>query len=223
MTTVRPCRSLRENIALTLTLALAAACAACSTPERSRDTANPHTSAQTLALQVCSNCHGVDGNAASPNFPNLAAQREEYFVTQLTAFKSHDRSDPAGFEYMWGLSRNLTAEQIQGLAAYYAKQKPLARPQAAAQAVAAGRQVFEKGVPDKNIPACATCHGTHAEGNGAFPRLAGQHADYIVKQLNVFQRTDQRPEGSVMKQVAHDLTPEHMSAVAAYLETVQTN
>jgi cytochrome c553 len=53
-----------------------------------------------------------------------------------------------------------------------------------------------------------------------FPRLAGQHADYTVKQLTVFQRTDERPEGSVMKTVAHGLTRENMESVAAYMEAI---
>jgi cytochrome c553 len=75
-----------------------------------------------LALQVCSNCHGVDGNSVSPNFPNLAAQTEDYISEQLTSFRKHSRFDPAGFEYMWGLSRHLTDQQIKYNAAYFASQ-----------------------------------------------------------------------------------------------------
>ena len=52
-----------------------------------------------------------------------------------------------------------------------------------------------------------------------FPRIAGQHADYLVKQLLVFQRTDERPEGSVMKVVAHGLQPQDIENVAAYLQS----
>jgi len=70
----------------------------------------------------------------------------------------------------------------------------------------------------RSIPACAGCHGARGEGNGTFPRLAGQHADYVVKQLVVFQRTDERPEGAIMKTVAHALTEDNMEAVAAYVQ-----
>ena len=59
-----------------------------------------------------------------------------------------------------------------------------------------------------------------AQGMAAFPRLAGQHSDYVVKQLMVFQRTDARPEGSVMKGIAHALTRQNMEAVASYLEAL---
>ena len=83
----------------------------------------PNISGTTLAQQVCSNCHGVDGNSVSPNFPNLAAQQKDYMVAELDEFRKHSRVDPAGFEYMWGLSHHLTDKQIGELAAYFAAQK----------------------------------------------------------------------------------------------------
>jgi cytochrome c553 len=192
---------------------------ACST-QRSRDTGNPKVSALSLAQQVCSNCHGVDGHSVSPNFPNLAGQQEQYLVAQLKGFRSQNRSDPAGFEYMWGLSKYLTDDQIAGLAAYFAQQKPFIQRPGDAKLVARGQEVFQHGVPDKSIPPCSTCHGEQGQGNAQFPRLATQHADYLVKQLRVFQRTDARPEGAIMKEIAHNLTSENIAAVAAYLESL---
>jgi cytochrome c553 len=202
-------------------IAAAVLAAGCSNPERSRDLANPAVSASTLAQQVCSNCHGLTGNATSPNFPNLAAQTEAYVEAQLSGFKSHGRHDPAGFEYMWGLSRSLTEAQIKGLAAYYAGQKQMAQTlEGDASRYASGKAVFDEGVAAKGVPPCASCHGAQAQGNATFPRLAGQHADYLIKQLLVFQRTDERPEGSIMKTVAHELTPQNISDVAGYLQSL---
>jgi len=193
----------------------------CSNTPRSRDLANPNVSATTLAQQVCSNCHGVTGNATSPNFPNLAGQGEAYFVAQLKGFKSHGRQDPAGFEYMWGLSRSLTDEQISGLAAYYAAQPITKQPlESEAPRIEAGKAIFESGLSAKNVPACLTCHGPEGKGMATFPRIAGQHADYLVKQLMVFQRTDERPEGSIMKTVAHELTRDDIENVAAYVQAL---
>jgi cytochrome c553 len=192
---------------------------ACANLERSRNLNDPGVPARATAQQVCSNCHGVDGNSVSPNFPNLAGQTEVYFVEQLKSFRQHSRSDPAGFEYMWGLSRHLTDEQIDGLAAYFASQKPRGTPaEAGDEQISAGKKIFEGGVPEKSIPACHTCHGDRAQGNNQYPRLANQHADYVVKQLTVFQRTDERPEGVVMKVVAHDLTEANIRDVAAFLQ-----
>jgi len=193
----------------------------CSTLDRSRNLNNPAVAGRTMAEQVCSNCHGVDGNSVSPNFPNLAGQVAPYIVEQLKSFRKHSRSDPAGFEYMWGLSRDLTDEQIDGLAAYFASQKPIKHPVAGGSGEASmGRRIFEEGVPEKNVPACKSCHGDRGQGNGTFPRLADQHTDYVVKQLAVFQRTEERPEGVVMKVVAHELTETNMRDVAAFLQAM---
>ena len=196
---------------------------ACSSPERSRDLNDASIPANTTALQVCSNCHGAKGVATSPNFPNLAAQTQPYLVQQLTAFRSHGRSDPEGYEYMWGLSAHLTDAQISGLASYFSQLPPppgnqdnFGTPAMQQQ----GQLIFEQGITAEGVPACIACHGTHAQGNDLFPRLAGQHADYLIKQLKIFQNTDQRPDGVAMKAVTHALTPENMNNVAAYLEAM---
>ena len=206
---------------LALVVAASALATGCANPERSRDLSNPAVSATTMAQQVCSNCHGMTGTAESPNFPNLAAQTEPYFVAQLSGFRSRARRDPPGFEYMWGLSRSLSDEQIKGLAAYYAGQTPIPqRIEGDSTRFEAGKALFVSGVADKGVPACSTCHGAEGKGNETFPRLAGQHADYLMKQLLVFQRTDERPEGSIMKTVAHDLTAQNIQDVAAYLQAM---
>ena len=86
--------------------------------------------------------------------------------------------------------------------------------------IAAGKAIFEHGLPAQSVPPCSSCHGADGGGNANFPRLAGQHLDYLEKQLAVFQRTDERPEGSVMKVVAHSLTPDNIKNVAAYLQSM---
>jgi cytochrome c553 len=77
-------------------------------------------------------------------------------------------------------------------------------------------------LPGKNVPACATCHGESAQGKDTFPRLAGQHADYVIKQLVVFQRTDQRPDGAIMKVFAHELSADDIRNVATYVQSVDS-
>jgi cytochrome c553 len=122
---------------------------------------------------------------------------------------------------MWGLSRSLTEEQIAGLAAYFSAQKPVPQPLEGDPArLAAGQAIYEQGLSARNVPACASCHGPQGAGLAAFPRLAGQHADYVVKQLQVFQRSDDRPEGAIMKTVAHELTPKDIEDIAAYVQAI---
>ncbi|MBS0212701.1 MAG: cytochrome c4 [Proteobacteria bacterium] len=207
---------------IALTMAAMLAVTACSNIMRSRDTANPYVSGETLAVQVCSNCHGTTGNSVSPNFPNLAAQQAAYITAQLDSFRKKRRSDPAGFEYMWGISRSLTDKQIEELSIYFSRQVLTndAMEGTSGQA-AAGKAIFEGGVPANGVPPCNSCHGPQGMGNQTFPRIAGQHMDYLKKQLAVFQRTNERSEGVVMQTVAHQLTRRNIDDVTAYVQTLR--
>lgn len=196
--------------------------ASCTNLERSRDLGNPAVPAAVLAQQVCANCHGAGGNAISPNFPNLSGQTEPYLLEQLTEFRSHQRADPAGFQYMWGLVRHLSDQQIADLASYYANSRVSPNPAGrTADLLGPGHDLYTAGKPDAGIPACQTCHGDSAQGNGTFPRLAGQHADYLAKQLKVFQRGDERPDGGVMKVIAHGLNQSDIKVVTHYLQALR--
>jgi len=207
---------------LALVTILGTTSSGCANVERSRDLGNPNVPAAVTAVQVCSNCHGKDGNSISPNFPRLAGQQSLYLAAQLENFRSHQRADPEGFEYMWGISRKLTDEQIKGLADYFAKQTPQANSAVDASTAAAGKLIFENGLPAKQTPPCSTCHGPKGEGMASFPRLANQHQDYLVKQLNVFRNTEGRP-GTPMKQITHLLDPQEITSVAAYLQALPPN
>ena len=212
-----------KTASITLLLALAAIATGCTTTESSsRNLGDPSVHGKTLAEQVCSDCHGVTGNSINPTFPRLAGQQAWYLISELKEFRAHDRLDPEGFEYMWGISRSLTDAQIKELAAYFSAQKPGAGQPENTQLESAGKAIFSNGIPGEGVPACMACHGAEGAGSVAFPRIAGQHADYIIKQLNVFQRTDERSDATAMKVVAHNLKPEEMKAVAAYVSTITT-
>lgn len=217
-----PVHRMRRVSFLLAPILLLSTLVACSNLDRSRDLSNPDVSGRTLAQQVCSNCHGMTGASVSPNFPQLAGQQTSYLEAQLKGFRSHQRHDPAGFQYMWGISRNLTDRQISELANYYAGQTPLPHAAEGTQAdIQAGQKIFMSGEPDHQVAACFACHGDHAQGNGTIPRLAGQHADYVIKQLKVFQRGDERPEGAVMTTVSHNLSDGDIRHVAAYVASLQ--
>lgn len=195
-------------------------CTACSTSERSRTLGDANVSGRTVALQVCATCHGATGLSTSPTFPNLAGQQANYLVTQLKSFRSHRRSDPKGHEYMWGMSSPLTDEQIAALSDYYASQKPAQIKSEHSLRNLDGREIYEKGITATGVVACISCHGAQAVGNAKFPRLAGQHADYLVKQLQIFATTNTRPDGVAMKGIAHALTAQNMKDVAEYLQSM---
>ena len=181
------------------------------------------TDAQKAALhktiETCGTCHGVNGRSVSPTFPNLAAQSAPYIELQLHAFKDQSRADPDAQAYMWGMASQLSDATITGLASYFAAQPARAghNPGIAAL-IAQGKSSIEEGVPARQIPPCASCHGPTAQGMATFPRLAGQHAPYLLKQLLVIQSVLRT--APVMHGVVKDLTKDQMLAVVAYLESL---
>src|ERR1700688_2593365 len=175
-------------------------------------------SAHQLAETACSYCHGASGHSISPTFPNLAGQTAPYLQAQLHAFRDQTRGDPDALTYMWGMASQLSDATIEALSTYYAAQAPSRAKTGDAKLMARGKQIFEEGVTSQGIPACATCHGPQARGNDIFPRLAGQHADYLVRQALVIQSALRA--APVMHDVIKDLSQEQMRAVATYLESL---
>ncbi|TDN62045.1 c-type cytochrome [Paraburkholderia sp. BL10I2N1] len=206
-----------QKVARFIYLGFLLAGSACHDIERVRSVDNPAVAGKTIALQVCSNCHGVTGVSVSPTFPKLAGQRREYLVDQLTDFKTHARADPNARRFMWGFT-HLTEEQIDDLAAYFSSQPADLGEVADRALVNEGKAIFTSGLPDKGVASCVSCHGQHGEGVNRFPRLAGQHADYIEKQLEIFQHTQDRPRGEIMKEVCANMSERDMRAVAAFVE-----
>jgi cytochrome c553 len=172
------------------------------------------------AIHVCNACHGEGGHSSAAVFPKLAAQQALYLAEQLRQFRAQKRSDSSPQAYMWGISALLDDATIDGLADYYAAQTPRPGQPGSARQMEQGRRIFEDGIPARGVAACASCHGAKGEGAAVFPRLAGQHADYIVRQLQEFG-TRLRPHGVIMRErVVKHMQPEEMRAVAVYLQAM---
>jgi cytochrome c553 len=175
--------------------------------------------AHRLAVGVCGTCHGPHGNSVQPKFPRLAAQNPNYLVAQLKNFRSQSRGDPDAISYMWGMAGPLSDDSITALAQYYSSQNVDATKRTDSAEITRGRAIYEQGVLSEGVPACAACHGPDAHGVGDFPRLAGQHAQYVLKQLSSFQSNMRNV--AVMHGVAQSLRLTQMRAVAAYVESLQ--
>ena len=169
-------------------------------------------------LVTCGTCHGINGRSVSPTFPNLAAQQAPYIELQLKAFKEQTRADPDAQAYMWGMASQLSDGMISQLADYFSKQPPAPGKLEKPALIAQGKRLFEEGVAAQGIPPCASCHGAHAEGMATFPRLAGQHSPYLLKQLLVIQSVLRT--APVMHGVVKNLTKDQMQAVVTYLESL---
>jgi cytochrome c553 len=203
-----------------ITIALLTGSVACSASAQTSVNSNPddiRKAAEEKAVNLCSTCHGPRGVSTSPEFPILAAQRATYLESQIEAFRQRTRSEKDAHDFMWGIAGNLDATLIKGIAAYYAGQPP-ARGRVDDPALAArGKELFDKGLPERGIPACIACHGENAQGVADFPRLAGQHAKYVVKQLNYIQTLVRA--APVMHGIVKDLTPAEIQALAAYVQS----
>ena len=173
--------------------------------------------ARRVAITVCGTCHGPSGNSQQPKYPRLAGQHTNYLVAQLKAFRAQTRGDPDAISYMWGMASQLDDATIDALAAYYTAQKAEPSASGASAAATRGREIYEHGVPAQGVPACSSCHGPDAHGLQDFPRLAGQHAQYVLKQLASFQSNMRNV--AIMHGVAQNLNLGDMDAVAAFLET----
>jgi cytochrome c553 len=171
-------------------------------------------------LQYCQDCHGPSGQGYRGFYPipRLAGQQTQYIENQLRAFVERRRPN----NIMANVAHVLSPAMINALATHFRSLNPAPLGGAPKQLVAAGRQIFEGGVPDANVAACAACHGPDATGRDQIPRLAGQLYPYLVKELTNWGKErgqlPAHPDTSfIMAPVAHSLTKSEVEAVAAYL------
>src|ERR1700675_4469272 len=172
--------------------------------------------AEEKAVNLCSTCHGPRGISTSPEFPILAAQRTGYLAAQIDAFRKQARAEKDAHDFMWGIAGRLDEKINSPIAAYYAAQPRAPGRTDDPALVTKGKELFDKGLPDRAIPACASCHGANGEGIADFPRLAGQHAKYVAKQLTYIQTLTRA--APVMHGIIKDLTPSEMQAVATFVQ-----
>ena len=201
------------------TLLISIALVACVSPDKGRNLNDPSLKGNEIAIQSCSNCHGITGQSTSQQFPKLAGQQESYLRAQLTDFKGHLRKDINGTQYMWGMT-NLTTKQIDELASYFATQPAMRGTKAQGPEIILGESIFKNGLPLQQVLSCSSCHGQDALGAADIPRLAGQHNNYLYKQILIFQTTDDRPRGQVMKQIIHNINDQQARDVALYLSNL---
>lgn len=168
---------------------------------------------------VCAACHGKDGNSVNAIWPKLAGQHARYLVKQLQDYKTgKTRNDPS----MSGMVANLSLEDMQNLAAFYAQQT-IQLETATAKKLKAGERLYRAGDFKKQITACIACHGPRGMGNAeaGFPSLSGQHPQYTVNQLEQFKRgTRHNDLNGIMREIAQRMDTQDMQAVANYISAL---
>lgn len=168
-------------------------------------------------LMTCASCHGEQGKAANPAWPNLAGQHEKYMMKRLKDYKANKTGSTTP---MTGITAMLSEQDFLALSSYYA-QKPPISGEAEEQYVKQGEKLYRGGDFERKIAACIACHGPQGKGNNeaGFPRLSGQNAAYTIAQLEAFQaktRTDDK--NGIMRDIASKMSKEDMVAVAHYIQ-----
>ena len=168
---------------------------------------------EAIVAGVCAACHAADGNSMIPANPKLAPQPPEYILKQLQEFKSGKRANPV----MMGFAAQMSPEDMRNVAYFVASKTASPGFAKEKETVALGEKIYRGGIADRQIAACAGCHGPNGSGMPAqYPRLSGQHADYTVSQLTQF-RDGIRKNNLQMTQVAAKLNDREIKAVADYI------
>lgn len=164
-------------------------------------------------ILACVACHGAAGNSTIAQNPKLAGQHAAYLKKQLYDFQGPNRNNAI----MTGIAKAMNEEDIRNMAAYLDQQKPAPGAARNKNSVELGKKIYRAGIAEKNVPACAGCHSPNGAGIPAqYARVAGQHQDYTVAQLQNF-RSGSRANSTQMTVIGKRLSDEEMQAVADYI------
>lgn len=196
-----------------------------------------------IAEAKCASCHDAHGNSQDPQYPKLAGQNPAYLYWQLWAFKSGARRS----DIMSGIAATLSDADAANTASFYGQQAILPDSVKNKALESAGERIFFRGVDPGMVPPCAMCHGSAGQrgapmmmgrmpmmgmmghgmmgsgmmGSGMManiPNLNGQHAIYIIDQLNRFASGER--QGTMMNRIAASLSETDRKAVAEYLSSL---
>ena len=173
-------------------------------------TAHADLAAGKRKAQACAACHGADGNSVIAQFPELAGQTARYLYLQLKDFKEGRRSEPSMAPFV----AKLSTRDMLDLAEYFAAQKP--KPiafKADAARVARGRKKADEVL-------CTMCHLGGMKGQNEIPRVAGQHPEYVIKQLKAFKARTRNNDAGSMTSVAQTVTEQDIEDLAHYISSL---
>ena len=168
------------------------------------------------AVALCAGCHGADGNSVATAFPKLAGQQKKYLLRELMDFKSGKRAS----EIMAPVMATLSENDLTELAVYYARQKPAPGVAGDPALLALGKDLYLKGNSKTDVPSCESCHDETGNGDGKFPRVAGQHVDYTLDQFRLYAAGKRTNGARVMQAVAERMSEQEARAVAEYIASM---
>ena len=157
--------------------------------------------------EVCIACHGENGNSTNGIFPILAGQTSRYLYLQLKDFKEGRRKHPV----MSPMAGNLNKEDFLDLAEYFSAQKlKVTSFKPDPEKIKAGKAKADEVL-------CTMCHLGGFLGQNEIPRVAGQHYEYIVKQLKDFKARTRTNDAGNMTSVSKILSDQDIENLANYI------
>jgi cytochrome c553 len=201
------------SLAAVLASAMSHAAEPAATPASAAAAAPDPAKGAALSASVCAACHTNDGSRGSPANPIIQGQHPDYLVKQLTDFKTGKRDNPI----MRAMAAPLSEADMKNVAAFYASKQPKPGFAKNKDLVAVAEKLYRGGSADRDVPACAGCHGPSGAGiPSQYPRLSGQHADYVAAQLTAF-RSGARHNNAAMSAIAAKLSDREIKALADYV------
>lgn len=168
---------------------------------------------------MCIGCHGIPGYQNSfpeiHKVPMISGQSDKYIVSALNAYKKGERKHPS----MRGIAGSLSEQDMADLGAFYASHAGKAAPDVPRTASTAAAALIEKG-------ACASCHGANFSKpiDPSYPKLGGQHADYLFVALKSYTVEGNNVVGrsnGIMAGIAKQYSTAEMREIAKYLASVE--
>jgi cytochrome c553 len=172
-----------------------------------------HPGSAPAPLAVCASCHGADGAGRGGAYPILAQQSPNYMRRALEAYARGRRHSGIMGPIAAALDDRTREETITN---YSSLSAPPMR--AVTGDVARGETIATRGIPERRVPACLECHRPESERHPDYPNLRGQHAEYLLQQLQLFKSAARGGSqlAEIMQPIAMRLTPDEQAAVAAY-------
>lgn len=169
-------------------------------------------------VAMCIGCHGIPGYQGTfpevYKVPMIAGQNSKYLASALNAYAKGERKHPT----MRGIAQSLTDQDITDISAYYEKQ---AQVPAVPETVTPPADI--KALLDKGN--CASCHGANFSKpiDGTYPKIAGQHPDYLYAALKAYQ-TEGNPYvgrgNAIMAAQVKQFSHAELKALAKYLASL---
>ncbi|MEH6775983.1 MAG: c-type cytochrome [Cereibacter changlensis] len=169
-------------------------------------------------VTYCAGCHGAEGIPGNPHIPRLDILSTDYIALSLRSYAEGERQSGIMAQAVSLVPEQALADYVAHFAAFPAGDAPEAPADPGSGLVERGRALALATDASRKVPACSACHGPSREARSVAPRLAGQYAPYLDRQLRLW-RDGLRgggPRANIMREAAARLTDEDIAALAAF-------